>query len=252
MYRVLMRRRMPVLRQPFEEKVPCAMPGIHQLVRLRGESVRLSSRVKLSASLTVALIAAVIAGCASGAPEITPLPTSPATEQSSTPAPTPEPTSGAYFAAKPESEEEAIEQATEAYAFFLATVGEVYANPSTADRIDDIAIGSAAVAIHEAANAIAEAGADVHFADSFAVWSDQSYSEEVPGADGTTNTHGTVHLYGCLDMSSRGGTNADGSPIEQPGSSIIPVHVTTTYDAEAERWYVLDEGNIESESLGTC
>lgn len=218
------------------------MPQVRSRPGRRGARGRTGFLGVLMGSVAMVAVIGVLSGCAAGDPEITPLPTSSVAEQSSssTPTPTPEPTSGAYFAPEPQSEEEAIEQATEAYEFFLATAAEVYANPSDTSPIDEIAKQSAANGVKTSAQVYLENDAEIHYDERFEVDSDRSMAVEWKLEDGTTLSFGSVQLYGCLNTSGSSGLNSDGTEVGFPEQRRAQVAALAGYDPSEGRWYIYE------------
>lgn len=192
-------------------------------------------RRRLTTIVAVCSAVAVLTGCSQPEP-LTPIP--PQSEATTEPTPT----SGAFSAPAPTGEKEAIDAAIGAYGSFLATLAQVYGNPTDTSPIFEIAAEPAATNAVTMASKLAEAGATADFSGTtFTPDPELSRASSITNADGNAFDYGTVELHGCLDGSARQTVYSNGRTEPLPEPLRLRVTVGVIFDIDQSRWYVASE-----------
>jgi hypothetical protein len=169
----------------------------------------------------------VLAGCT---PEAKPTPTPTA---SATPTPTPTPTE----VAAPQSEDEAIDAATDAVDRYLALETQIFTDPTAPQDIPAVAEGQAAERLQNFSSQMAELGGSGTGAITFEVQS--AYTASL-GVNGEQVPYGQVNFTGCVDASDLELLKADGTPADQPSVRRYVIQPIAIYRATTESWVVLE------------
>jgi hypothetical protein len=192
----------------------------------------------LGGSLLVVLL---VAGCAGPDPE-------PMTAAPSTATATTTPTAEAGEGELPQSEKEAIEDATDAAQTYIDIRTEIEVeHPADSSAIDGVAGGEVAADVHRIAEASLAAGTIKSGAYEFEVTT--SFASDLTAPDGSVTPFGNVSLDGCFSTEGISATNADGSPAGMSSVRRGMLQMSVNYFAAEGKWIVMAMRPPETENV---
>lgn len=151
----------------------------------------------------------------------------------------------------PTSEEEAITNAKEAFDQAIKVETEIIIEqPSDITYASEYLSPNAMKTLEETLKKINEKGFTLEGAPTFEI--DDSQSTTTPRNNGNQQMdYASVHLYGCRDITTQGGTTKDGQPIKYEGDAAShPVHINVIYDPPTGNW-LLESTDVDWENKET-
>ena len=141
----------------------------------------------------------------------------------------------------PKTEEEAIKNAeTTVTDYFVAEGIALSENPKQLDAPKQFLTGQAIENLEHGAQMAIDNDFDFDGQRTFTVDSNQTTTTHGADINGTKIEFGSVHLFGCGDLTTLGGiSRKTGEPIKYEGdTAVIPTHINVVYNSEKKTWVI--------------